>query len=161
MCLTNSALLEFSGTSDGRFCRKGVGLTSDTNWVFYTKKVSQSGNMADPYVNEHKDCCLPHFARLFFGPEKFKRTIVFSFQFHGYTLAMRKWWKRLRILLGLFLLLLALLAVFLVFEHFRGRIALASYKRMLAARGEKLSPAEFTSTTTNSENGAPELFAAI
>jgi hypothetical protein len=78
-----------------------------------------------------------------------------------FRLGMRKWRKRLRIMLGLLLLLLSLLTVFVIFEHFRGRVALARYKSALIARGEKLSPAELASTATDSENGVPELYAAI
>src|SRR6266568_5012864 len=74
---------------------------------------------------------------------------------------MRKWRKRILKLMVLMLLIPLLLAAFLVFERIRGKISLSRYKRTLIALGEKLSPQDFTSSTTNGENGAPEVFAAI
>ncbi len=55
---------------------------------------------------------------------------------------LKRWLK----LLGKILLaLIVLLVVFLLVGRFRGQIALASYRRKLAAQGEKLSPQHFVS----------------
>lgn len=62
-----------------------------------------------------------------------------------------------KILLGIALLLLA----FLLVERFRGQIALAQYKKILRAQGEKLSPQDFVPTFRPEDNGAPAVFAAI
>jgi hypothetical protein len=62
-----------------------------------------------------------------------------------------------KILLGIVLVLVA----FLLFERFRGQIALAKYKKTLRAQGEKISPEDFAPTFRPEDNGAPAVFAAI
>jgi hypothetical protein len=75
---------------------------------------------------------------------------------------MQKWRKRILRVFLLALLIPLLLFVFLVFERVRGKISLAGYKRALIAKGEKLSAIDFVSPpSTNGENGARGLFAAI
>jgi hypothetical protein len=74
---------------------------------------------------------------------------------------MRKWRKRILKLLLLLLLIPLLAVAFLVFERVRGKISLARYKRALIDKGEKLTAQEMVLPSTNGENGAPEVFAAI
>src|SRR5512138_68293 len=50
--------------------------------------------------------------------------------------------------------------LFLVFEHFRGMISLARYRRAQAAEGPVLTPADLVSELPKGENGAPEVMAA-
>src|SRR5436190_15904190 len=49
----------------------------------------------------------------------------------------------------------------LVFKGVRGRISLARYRRALLAQGEILSPLQLSQPSTNGDNGAPEVLAAI
>lgn len=71
---------------------------------------------------------------------------------------LKRWLK----LLGKILLaLIALFVGFLLFERFRGQIALANYKRELAARGEKLTPQELATTFSVDDNGAPAVMKNI
>jgi hypothetical protein len=48
-----------------------------------------------------------------------------------------------------------------VFEGVRGRVSLARYRRALLAQGEILSPLQLNQPSTNGDNGAPEVLAAI
>jgi hypothetical protein len=50
--------------------------------------------------------------------------------------------------------------LFLVFEHFRGMVSLARYRRAQAAEGRVLTPADLVSDLPKGENGAPEVMAA-
>ena len=59
------------------------------------------------------------------------------------------------------LALVLLLVAFLLFERFRGQIALANYKKELIARGEKLSPQDFVTKFDKADNGAPQVINAI
>lgn len=59
------------------------------------------------------------------------------------------------------LTLVALFAVFLLVERFRGQIALASYQKELVAKREKLSPQDFALPALDADNGAPEAIKAI
>jgi len=54
-----------------------------------------------------------------------------------------------------------LLFLFLLEEHIRGKVSLARYKQELIAKGEKLSLRDFISQQSQSENGAPEIIAAM
>jgi hypothetical protein len=65
---------------------------------------------------------------------------------------------RSKLLRGL-LILFVLIAVFLVEEHFRGRIALAGYIRNLKSQGEKLTAKDFALPVGEGENGAPQVLA--
>jgi hypothetical protein len=67
---------------------------------------------------------------------------------------------KLRKLLLVPLLFVALPLLFLIEENLRGRIGLNRYLRGLAARGEKLSASEFMSRSSAGENGASEVMAA-
>lgn len=69
--------------------------------------------------------------------------------------------RRLKLLGKILLALIMLLVVFLLFERFRGQIALASYKKELLAKGEKLSPQDFVTTFAEADNGALVAIAAI
>ncbi len=69
--------------------------------------------------------------------------------------------RRLKLLGKILLALIVLPVVFLLFERFRGQIALASYKKELLAKGEKLSPQDFVMTFAEADNGAPTAIAAI
>ena len=71
---------------------------------------------------------------------------------------MHKRW--LKIAAVILLILLALPFVFLLGEHVRGRVSLAHYKRLLVAKGEKLTPHDLAPTSAQGENGAPEVQAA-
>src|SRR6266516_1268483 len=74
----------------------------------------------------------------------------------------RRWKCILLILLMPFVILGVLLAGFLGVERVRGKISLARYERELAAKGVKLSPAEFLpKADPKEENGAPELWRAV
>jgi hypothetical protein len=74
---------------------------------------------------------------------------------------MRKWWLKVGLLILLILLILFLLPfVFLLCEHVRGRVLLAHYKRVLIAKGEKLTAHDLASPSPQGENGAPEVFNA-
>lgn len=53
-----------------------------------------------------------------------------------------------------------LAGAFLLEEHVRGRISLAHYRRVLVARGEKLTPQALEADRPSGENGAPEIMAA-
>ena len=59
------------------------------------------------------------------------------------------------------LALVLLLVAFLLFERFRGQIALANYKKELLAQGEKLSPQDFVAKFAEADNGAPQVISAI
>src|SRR6185369_17019921 len=48
-----------------------------------------------------------------------------------------------------------LMVLFLVIEHFRGKVSLAKYKKALNAKGEKLSVHELTPQIPEGANGAP------
>lgn len=70
--------------------------------------------------------------------------------------------RRRRIIIWLLIVLLALLLlpfVFLLFEHVRGRIGLALYRRELSAAGVKITPQELTALHPKGENGAPAVAA--
>ncbi|PWU10934.1 MAG: hypothetical protein C5B50_24515 [Verrucomicrobia bacterium] len=69
--------------------------------------------------------------------------------------------RRLKIILLVLLAPWVLLLLFLLEEHFRGKISLAHYKRQLIAKGEKLTVAEINAQKPTGENGAPEIMAAI
>jgi hypothetical protein len=56
--------------------------------------------------------------------------------------------------------LAALPPVCLLCEHVRGRVSLAHYKRILIAKGEKLTAQEFASPSPRGENGAPGILEA-
>lgn len=62
--------------------------------------------------------------------------------------------RRLKLLGKILLALIALFVGFLLFERFRGQISLASYKRELAAKGEKLTPQELSVSVPVAKNGA-------
>jgi len=44
---------------------------------------------------------------------------------------------------------------FLLFERIRGQMALKAFRRTLAAKGEKLTPQEWSVSVTEADNGAP------
>lgn len=69
--------------------------------------------------------------------------------------------RRLKLLGKILLGFLLLAVVFLLFERFRGQMALAIYKKELRAKGEKLSPQDFVKMFRAEDNGAPAVFAAI
>jgi len=68
--------------------------------------------------------------------------------------------RRKRILILLLLSPVFFLLLFPFVERLRGHIALTRYKRHLAARGFKLTIAEFRSPPAKGENSAPEFFRA-
>ncbi|MCO5052240.1 MAG: hypothetical protein M9920_08050 [Verrucomicrobiae bacterium] len=68
--------------------------------------------------------------------------------------------RRLKLCAKVLLALVLLLMAFLLFERFRGQIALANYKKELIAKGEKLSPQDFMAKFDEADNGAPAVFAA-
>ncbi|MBE0545612.1 MAG: hypothetical protein IH623_30140 [Verrucomicrobia bacterium] len=69
--------------------------------------------------------------------------------------------RRLRLLGKLMLALVVLCCAFLLFERIRGQIALASFKRELAAKGEKLTPQELSAFVPEVDNGAPAFHEAV
>ena len=69
--------------------------------------------------------------------------------------------RRLKWIGKMLLTLVALFAVFLLVERFRGQIALASYQKELVAKREKLSPQDFALPALDADNGAPEAIKAI
>jgi len=69
--------------------------------------------------------------------------------------------RRLKLLGKMLLVLIALLVGFLLFERFRGQLALASYRRELIARGEKSSPQDFGLSVSDADNGASNVIKAI
>ncbi len=70
--------------------------------------------------------------------------------------------KRRFILVGkLMLALVVLCSAFLLFERIRGQIALASFKRELASKGEKLTPEELNVSVPEADNGAPAFHEAV
>jgi len=71
---------------------------------------------------------------------------------------VRKPWFKLVLLILLILFLLP--PVFLLCEHLRGRISLAHYRRVLIAKGERLTVRDLASPLPDGENGAPEVLAA-
>lgn len=69
--------------------------------------------------------------------------------------------RRLKLLGKILLGFIGLVVAFLLIERWRGQIALASYKKELRAKGEKLSPQDFVRTFNAEDNGAPAVIAAI
>lgn len=69
--------------------------------------------------------------------------------------------RRFKLLGKLMLALIVLCCAFLLFERIRGQIALASFKRELAARGEKLTPDELNVSVPEADNGAPAFQEAV
>ena len=69
--------------------------------------------------------------------------------------------RRIKQIAKILLTLLVLLVAFLLVERIRGQVGLAAYKRQLLAKGERLSPKDFTSTVSDADNGAPSAIAAI
>ena len=69
--------------------------------------------------------------------------------------------RRLKLVAKILLGFIVLVVAFLLIERWRGQIALASYKKELRAKGEKLSPQDFVKTFKAEDNGAPVVFAAI
>lgn len=69
--------------------------------------------------------------------------------------------RRLKLCAKVLLALVLLLMAFLLFERFRGQIALANYKKELIAKGEKLSPQDFMAKFDEADNGAPQVISAI
>lgn len=69
--------------------------------------------------------------------------------------------RRLKLLGKILLGCMALGAAFLLIERWRGQIALASYKKQLVAKGEKLTPEDFIKDFKAEDNGAPAVVAAI
>lgn len=69
--------------------------------------------------------------------------------------------RRLKLCAKVLLTLILLLMAFLLFERFRGQIALANYKKELIAKGEKLSPQDFVVKFDEADNGAPQVISAI
>lgn len=68
--------------------------------------------------------------------------------------------RLMKVVIGILLLPFLVLAL-LVFEGVRGRLSLAHYRRALLAQGEILSPLKLSQPSTNGDNGAPEVLAAI
>ncbi len=71
---------------------------------------------------------------------------------------MRKWLKKLSVLL---LAICILLFLFLLFERVRGQIALARFISEIKANGETVSPADFNFTVSRGENGVPAIVQAV
>ncbi|MCW5556118.1 MAG: hypothetical protein KIS67_28675 [Verrucomicrobiae bacterium] len=69
--------------------------------------------------------------------------------------------RRFKLLCQLMLALVALGVAFLLFERIRGQIALAAFKRELAAKGERLTPAELAVSVPEADNGAPAFHEAV
>ncbi len=69
--------------------------------------------------------------------------------------------RRLKLLGKIVIGLIALVVAFLLVERWRGQIALASYKKQLLAKGEKLSPEDFIKDFKAEDNGASAVIAAI
>ncbi|HNQ72044.1 MAG TPA: hypothetical protein PKN95_00375 [Verrucomicrobiota bacterium] len=69
--------------------------------------------------------------------------------------------RRLKLCATALLALALLWVAFLLFERFRGQIALTHYKQELTAKGEKLSPQDFVANFAEADNGAPTIFATI
>jgi hypothetical protein len=71
---------------------------------------------------------------------------------------MRK--PRSKIVIVILLILFVLPVVFLLCERLRGQVSLARYKRVLIAKGEKLTVHDLTLPSLRGENGAPEILEA-
>jgi hypothetical protein len=69
--------------------------------------------------------------------------------------------RRLKLVAKILLGFIVLVVAFLLIERWRGQIALASYKKELRAKGEKLSPADFIRDFRAEDNGAPAAIAAV
>lgn len=61
----------------------------------------------------------------------------------------------------LLLAIVILLFLFLLFERLRGQISLARFKSALAAKGEKLNPADFALPVSKGGNGVPAIVQAM
>jgi hypothetical protein len=69
--------------------------------------------------------------------------------------------RRLKLLGKILLGIIVLLAALLLIERWRGQIALASYKKELRAKGEKLSPQDFSASPLTPTNDAAPVIATI
>src|SRR4051794_4275649 len=78
-----------------------------------------------------------------------------------YFTSIGSWLRQHKMMLLAVFSLLTTPLLFLLEERIRGSISLAWYIRGLAARGEKVSPRDFSLPPTAGENGASEVLAAI
>lgn len=69
--------------------------------------------------------------------------------------------RRLKLCVQVLLALVLLVVAFLLFERFRGQIALANYKKGLIAQGEKLSPQDFINNRLTPDTDAAPIIATI